>query len=44
MTEFDAAARPSCVIGASVRVSILDTSACPNGVLPTTSLQKQILQ
>ena len=31
MIALDAAVRPSCVIGASVRVSVLDKSACPNG-------------
>ena len=34
MTELGAAARPSCVIGASVWVSTLDKSACPNWVVP----------
>ena len=30
MIGLDAAARPSCVIGASVWVSVVDKSACPN--------------
>ena len=34
MIELGAAARPSCVIGASVWVSTLDKSACPNWVVP----------
>ena len=35
MVEPDAAARPSCVIGASVWASVLSKSACPNWVAPT---------
>ena len=34
MIELGAAARPSCVIGASVWASTLDKSACPNWVVP----------
>ena len=35
MIEHDVAARPSCVIGASVWASVLDKFACPNLAVPT---------
>ena len=36
MIEPGAAARPSCVIGASVWVSVLDKLASPNWAVPTS--------
>ena len=36
MIELDAAARPNCVIGASVWASVLDKLACPNWAVPTS--------
>ena len=35
LLEFDAAARPRCVIGVSVWASALEKSACPNSVVGT---------
>ena len=35
MIALDAAARPSCAIGASVWAYDLDKSACPNWTVPT---------
>ena len=35
MIALDAAARPSCAIGASVWAYVLDKSACPHWAVPT---------
>ena len=43
MIELDAAARPSCVIGASVWASVLDKSACPNWAVPVVIVVVRIV-